>query len=150
MKLPKTSWRNTRRSVLYIYPLYIYTVIYIRSVLYTLTYKEPHDCLSCEFAIALRLWTATLYPVEIADGQNFGERQVTNNHHLVGWKQIVTYEPCSKAPIRFGRPPRAAGLKIVRVSLTQRVSVYGIGGLLFAGISSCQLNWSVTSLKVTL
>ena len=62
----------------------------------------------------------------------------------------MTYEPCSKAPIRFGRPPRAAGLKIARVSLAQCLSVYGIGGLLFAGISSCQLNWSVTSLNETL
>jgi hypothetical protein len=30
---------------------------------------------SWEGAIAFRLWTATLYPVEIAGGQNFGEGQ---------------------------------------------------------------------------
>jgi len=32
--------------------------------------------LSCKSAIAFRLWTATLYSVEITGGQNFGERQL--------------------------------------------------------------------------
>src|SRR5580700_4934933 len=90
--------------------------------------KKSHGIDHAGGGIPFRLWTATSHPVEIKGGQNFGERQ----------------------PIRFGRPPRAAGLKIVRVSLAQRVSVYGIGGLLFAGISSCQLNWSATSSKITL
>jgi hypothetical protein len=33
-------------------------------------------CLSCGGAIAFRSWMATVYPVEITGGQNFGERQV--------------------------------------------------------------------------
>jgi hypothetical protein len=36
--------------------------------------------LSCEGAIAFRLWKATLYPVEITGGQNFGERQPALRH----------------------------------------------------------------------
>jgi len=31
--------------------------------------------LSCQGAMAFRLWTATLYPVEITGGQTFGDRQ---------------------------------------------------------------------------
>ncbi len=41
-------------------------------------------CLSCEGAIAFRWWTATLYPVEIADGQIFGEAQDENGEHGSG------------------------------------------------------------------
>ena len=40
------------------------------------TYQESDGIYHATGAIAFRLWRATLYPVEITSGQNFGEEQV--------------------------------------------------------------------------
>ncbi len=47
----------------------------IARVLSAKTDKRKALLRSWEGAIAFRLWTATLYPVEITGGQNFGEGQ---------------------------------------------------------------------------
>ena len=39
------------------------------------TYQESDGIDHATGAIAFRLWRATLYPVEITSGQNFGEEQ---------------------------------------------------------------------------
>jgi hypothetical protein len=43
------------------------------------TYQESDGIDHATGAIAFRLWRATLYPVEITSGQNFGEEQGSGN-----------------------------------------------------------------------
>jgi len=54
---------------------------------------------SSDGAIAFRLWTAMLYVIEIAGGQNFGEGQgIPNDCYLIGTRRRCSRRQCRRLP----------------------------------------------------